>query len=95
MSKKIKIKPEIVAQIAEQSGYTKTTTKAILDMTLSVITSALAEGYDVSFKDFGVFKVKHCKERKGRNPKTGEKIQVPAKKVPSFKAGKGLKEAVN
>lgn len=95
MSKKIKIKPEIVAQIAEQSGYTQATTKVILDTTLSVITSALAEGYDVSFKDFGVFTVKHCKERKGRNPKTGEKLTIPAKKVPSFKAGKGLKEAVN
>lgn len=95
MSKKIKIKQEIIAQIAEQSGYTQASTKVILDTALVVIADALVEGYDVSFKDFGTFKVKHRKERKGRNPKTGEKIQVPAQKAISFKAGKGLKEAVN
>lgn len=62
---------------------------------LNSIKDELAKGGEVNLAGFGSFAVKTQKVRTGRNPRTGEKIQVPAKKAPSFKAGKGLKEAVN
>lgn len=62
---------------------------------LGSIKGELAKGGEVNLVGFGSFAVKTQKERTARNPKTGEKLTIPAKKVPSFKAGKGLKEAVN
>lgn len=62
---------------------------------LDSIKDELAKGGEVNLTGFGSFTVKTYKERTGRNPKTGEKLTIPAKKVPNFKAGKGLKDAVN
>lgn len=62
---------------------------------LNSIKDELAKGGEVNLMGFGSFSVKTQKARTGRNPKTGEKLTIPAKKAPSFKAGKGLKEAVN
>lgn len=62
---------------------------------LSSIKDELAQGGEVVLVGFGTFSVREQKVRTGRNPKTGEKLTIPAKKVPTFKAGKGLKEAVN
>lgn len=88
-------KQELIQAVADKSGLTQKDAKTALDATLAVITSTLAKGDEINLVGFGSFTVKTQKERTARNPKTGEKIQVPAKKVPSFKAGKGLKEAVN
>lgn len=88
-------KQELIQAIANKSGLTQKDAKTALDATLAVITSTLAKGDEINLVGFGSLAVKTHKERTARNPKTGEKIQVPAKKVPSFKAGKGLKEAVN
>lgn len=62
---------------------------------LDSIKDELANGGEINLVGFGSFSVREQKARTGRNPKTGEKLTIPAKKVPSFKAGKGLKEAVN
>lgn len=88
-------KQELIQAVANKSGLTQKDVKTTLDATLAVITSTLAKGDEINLVGFGSFSVKTQKERTGRNPKTGEKLTIPAKKVPSFKAGKGLKEAVN
>ncbi|EPL0707270.1 HU family DNA-binding protein, partial [Acinetobacter baumannii] len=68
---------------------------AALNALESGVTKALAAGEDVALIGFGTFTVKKRAARTGRNPKTGEELQIAASKVPSFKAGKALKEAVN
>lgn len=88
-------KQELIQAIANKSGLTQKDAKTALDATLAVITSTLAKGDEINLVGFGSFAVKTHQARTARNPKTGEKVQVPAKKVPSFKAGKGLKEAIN
>lgn len=66
-----------------------------LDAVLNAITKSLQKGEEVRFTGFGIFKVSNRKARKGRNPRTGESIDIPARNVPGFKAGKALKDAVN
>ncbi|MDO4450815.1 MAG: HU family DNA-binding protein [Moraxella sp.] len=88
-------KQELIQAVADKSGLTQKDAKTALDATLAVVSDTLAQGDEVVLVGFGTFSVREQKARTGRNPQTGEKIQVPAKKVPSFKAGKGLKEAVN
>lgn len=88
-------KQELIQAIADKSGLTQKDVKTALDATLAVIGETLTKGDEINLVGFGSFAVKTHKERTGRNPKTGEKLTIPAKKVPSFKAGKGLKEAVN
>lgn len=73
---------------------TKSQAAAALQAVEDAITAALAEGGNVSWIGFGTFTVKERAARTGRNPKTGEEIQIAAAKVPSFKAGKALKEAI-
>lgn len=88
-------KSELVDSIAQQAGLTKDqATKALNAFTASV-QGALERGDDVVLVGFGTFSVKERAARTGRNPKTGEELQIAASKVPSFKAGKGLKDAVN
>ncbi len=88
-------KSELVDAIASEAGLTKDqATKALNAFTASV-QSALERGDDVALVGFGTFSVKERAARTGRNPKTGEALQIAASKVPSFKAGKGLKDAVN
>ena len=69
--------------------------KAALDTFVKGVTESLARGDNVTLVGFGTFQVKDREAREGRNPKTGEAIQIKASKVPSFKAGKGLKYSVN
>jgi len=88
-------KTELTADIAKQFDLTKKMSGEILDAFLDGITKALKKGENVPFIGFGTFSVKKRAARKGRNPQSGEVVKVPAKKVPHFKAGAKLKEAVS
>jgi len=88
-------KSELVNAIAEESGLTKADAGRALDATLSSVTNALKGGDSISLIGFGTFAVKERSARTGRNPQTGETIQIKASKIPSFKAGKTLKDSVN
>lgn len=88
-------KSELIDAIAEQSGLTKADTTKALNGFIEAVTDAMKRGDDVVLVGFGTFGVKERAARTGRNPKTGETLQIAASKVPGFKAGKGLKDAVN
>ena len=85
---------EIVSQIAKDANINKKQAAAALSSFLSSVTNALSKKDRVALVGFGTFSVKHRAERAGRNPQTGASITIPARDVPSFKAGKGLKDAV-
>jgi len=87
-------KASLAEKVANQTGLTKKRSREAIDAMTSVITDALARGEKVTLVGFGTFQVMKRKARKGRNPRTGQTIQIPAKKVPRFKPGKGLREAV-
>lgn len=88
-------KNDLVAKIAEGADISKTAAANALNSLIDTVTQELTNGGDVALVGFGTFKVGDRAARVGRNPQTGEKIQIAAAKVPSFKAGKGLKDAVN
>lgn len=88
-------KSELIDAIATSADLSKAAASNALDATLKSIEEALANGDQVTLVGFGTFAVKERAARTGRNPQTGEEIQISAAKVPSFKAGKGLKDAVN
>jgi len=88
-------KSELINAIAEESGLTKADAGRALDATLTSVTNALKGGDSIALIGFGTFSVKERSARTGRNPQTGEAIQIKASKIPSFKAGKTLKDAVN
>ena len=88
-------KSELIESIAESADMTKAGAGKALDAVLSSITSALQKGESVPLVGFGTFTVKERAARTGRNPQTGKPLQIKASKVPSFKAGKALKDAVN
>jgi DNA-binding protein HU-beta len=88
-------KSELITAIAEHANLTKADTSRALDGLLKTIETTLASGNSVALVGFGSFEVKARSERKGRNPQTGEEITIAAAKIPSFKPGKGLKDAVN
>ena len=88
-------KSELITAIAEHANLTKADTSRALDGLLKTIETTLASGDSVALVGFGSFEVKARAERKGRNPQTGEEITIAAAKIPSFKPGKGLKDAVN
>jgi DNA-binding protein HU-beta len=88
------LKRDLQEVIADKVGLTKKQAGEALEATLDAITEALAKGDRVLLTGFGTFEVRNRAARKGINPQTGESIQLPATKVPAFKAGKGLKEAV-
>ena len=88
-------KTELIAKIAEAADIPKTTAGKALDAALGAITEALVAGDTVSLVGFGTFDVRDRAARTGRNPRTGEPIDIPASKSPGFKAGKALKESVN
>jgi DNA-binding protein HU-beta len=88
-------KNELINAIAEESGLVKADAGKALDATISVVTGTLKNGGSVSLVGFGTFSVKRREARTGRNPQTGETIDIAAANVPGFKAGKGLKDAVN
>ena len=88
-------KSEVIAAVAESSGMTKKDTETVVNALGEVIKETLAKGEEIRFIGFGSFEVKERSRRKGRNPKTGEEIEIPAARVPVFKCGKLLKSAVN
>lgn len=88
-------KSELVAAIAENANLTKVDSGLALDATLSAIEKALKTGDSVVLVGFGTFSIKDRAERIGRNPQTGAEITIAAAKIPSFKAGKNLKDAVD
>ncbi len=88
-------KSTLIEHIQSQAGITKAQATKALQAFESGITHALSHGEEVALVGFGTFKVNERAERTGRNTKTGEAITIAAAKVPTFKAGKALKEAVN
>jgi DNA-binding protein HU-beta len=88
-------KQELVSKIAEDAGISKKAAEDALNSFIGSVKKALSSGGSVSLVGFGTFGVSKRSARTGRNPQTGAEIKIPARKVPTFKAGKGLKEAVN
>ncbi len=88
-------KSELVDAIADGADISKASAGRALDSALDAITTALQNGEQVSLIGFGTYSVKHRAARAGRNPQTGAEIEISAANVPSFKAGKALKDAVN
>jgi DNA-binding protein HU-beta len=88
-------KSELIDSIAESADISKASAGRALDAAIDAVTSELKAGGQVSLVGFGTFSVKDRAARAGRNPQTGEAIQIKAAKIPSFKAGKALKDACN
>jgi len=88
-------KSELIDAMAESAELTKADAGRALDAFINTVTGALSSGDSVALVGFGTYSVKERAERKGRNPQTGREITIQAAKVPSFKAGKSLKDAVN
>ncbi len=88
-------KSELVVQMARRSGLPTASARRALEAMLESIGEALADGDRVQLVGFGSFKVTERNSREGRNPKTGEVIQIPASRTPSFSAGAELKKVVN
>lgn len=88
-------KTELIDAVAEGADISKAAATRAVDTMLDSITKSLAGGDPVTLVGFGTFSVKDRAARTGRNPRTGEPIDIPAAKVPGFKAGKALKDAVN
>lgn len=88
-------KAELIAAVAEKAGLSKKDTEAVINATLNTITAALQDEEKVQLVGFGSFEVKQREARVGRNPKTKEAIEIPATRVPVFKAGRALKDAVS
>ena len=88
-------KTELVAGVAEKAGLTKKDAEKAVNALFDSVQQELVEGGQVQMIGFGTFEVKERAARKGRNPRTGEDIEIPASKNPVFKAGKALKDAVN
>ena len=87
-------KADLAAAVAEETGMTKKQAEAAVNSVVAAIKGSLAKGEDVRLVGFGTFSVKKRKARTGRNPRTGKKLRIPAKKVPAFSPGKGLKDSV-
>ena len=87
-------KTEIITAAAANAGVSKKDAERVVNAAIDAITAALVAGDKVQVAGFGIFEVKHREARTGRNPATKETIQIPASKVPAFKASKTLKDAV-
>lgn len=87
-------KHQLIDILHSKLGGTRKVAKLAVETILEVITNSLKKGEEVSLSGFGVFRVSKRAARTGINPRTGEKIQIPAMKVPKFRAGKALKDAV-
>ncbi|MEN1926236.1 HU family DNA-binding protein [Luteimonas sp. MJ293] len=88
-------KSDIIEAVAAKAGLTRADATSAVDTVFDTITSTLGRGDSVAIAGFGTFEVRDRAARTGRNPRTGEEIQIPAAKNPAFKAGKALKDAVN
>jgi len=87
-------KSDLIAKIAEKSGMTKKDAEKSLNAFIETVTEALAAGDKIALVGFGTCETKKRAARKGKNPRTGEVINIPAANVPAFKVGQGLKNAV-
>lgn len=85
-------KSELVAAMTEKSGLSKKDCESVLDAFVGAVSDALGQGDKVQLVGFGSFEVRERSARPGRNPRTNEPVEIPASKVPAFKAGKTLKE---
>jgi len=88
-------KSELIDAVAESADLSKADATKAVDAFASTVTDALNQGDQVTLVGFGTFTVRERAARTGRNPRTGASINIPASKVPGFKAGKALKDAVN
>ena len=88
-------KGELIDAVAADTGESKASVGRVIESTLDAITNTLKAGDKVALTGFGTFERRHRNARVGRNPQTGEEVKIPAANVPAFKAGKGLKDAVN
>lgn len=88
-------KAELVEMVAEEINLTKKQTEVIVNILFNSITEALSRGDKVELRGFGSFRIRNRNPREGRNPKTGDTVHIPAKKVPFFKAGKELRAMVD
>ncbi|MDG4866501.1 HU family DNA-binding protein [Guyparkeria sp. 1SP6A2] len=88
-------KSELIDAMAANAGISKSAAASALDGFIDAVGGALKKGDQVTLVGFGTFLVREREARTGRNPRTGETIDIKASKLPSFKAGKGLKDAVN
>ena len=88
-------KAELVEEVSRVSDLTKKHSEVIVDTVFKSIIDALHRGEKIELRGFGSFRLRSRKSRTGRNPKTGEKVEVPSKKIPYFKPGKELKELIN
>lgn len=88
-------KTELIATVAEQSGLSKKDAEKALNATIDTIIKAVAEGDKIQLTGFGTFEQRQRNARTGCDPRTGNTIEIPASKVPAFKAGKGFKDIVN
>lgn len=87
-------KSELVSALALSTSLTQKDVTKVLDAFISIVGETLKKGDDISLVGFGAFKTSHRQARTGRNPKTGAPLKIAASKVPQFKAGKALKEAI-
>ena len=88
-------KTELIAAVAEKTGLTKKDAERVVNATMDTITETLVKGDKVQISGFGNFEVKAREARVGRNPRTKETIQIPATKLPAFKASKALKDTIS
>ncbi len=88
-------KAELIESIADSADLSKASAGRALDAAIESITKALKKGDTITLVGFGTFSVRNRAARMGRNPRTGEEIQIKASKVPGFKPGKALKDAIN
>lgn len=88
-------KNDLIAKVATDANLTKSDASEAVEAMLNAVSGALSSGDEVRLVGFGTFSVAHRAASQGRNPRTGETIQIPASKNPKFKAGKAFKDAVN
>ncbi|MDW8336784.1 MAG: HU family DNA-binding protein [Tepidimonas sp.] len=88
-------KAQLIDHMAERAQLTRQEASRALEALLEGVTQTLVRGGEVTLVGFGTFAVDERAPRKGRNPKTGEEVPIPAAKIPKFRPGKGLREAVN
>lgn len=87
-------KTDLISAVAAKAEISKKDAEKAVNAALAIVSDTLAAGEGVQIAGFGSFEVRERAEKQGRNPRTGETITVPAAKIPAFKAGKGLKDAV-
>lgn len=88
-------KTELIGQVAAETGMTKKDAEKVVNAFFATVEGALKAGEKVQLVGFGTFEVRSRQARKGRNPRTGEEINIPATRIPAFKVGKALKDAVD